>query len=343
MALYCNWLTGLLKLTPPRRKIQGPRGRPSRTPRRPRLSVTSITSRIMACYLVCAEFLTTSLALDGFLTMLGRFNEIFGIHEDLSTEQRRFVERINQTAFPHIEDLAYAVSYESIFKRVCYWLGTNANDRIAQHNYGSYGSRTIIPNLRSLTHDDYLETLRVLVLLFQALDKSPGEQEELSGWIEAALGQATVDLCITWNEGMFYPSGAQELDESLIEESLRWLASFPNERADYMKALTGYANKRLDEVIINCYLAVEGIARRILDNKKTLDNNREELIKKIGLSQEWKALLSNFINYANEFKRHASEKRHNLNPVEVEGFLYMSGVILRMAILATNDSRISKK
>ncbi len=135
---------------------------------------------------------------------------------------------------------------------------------------------------------------------------------------------------------MFYPSGAQELDEALIEEPLKWLANFPNERADYLKALTGYTGKRLDEVIINCYLAVEGVARQILGNEKVLDKNREELLKKIGLSQEWKGLLSNFINYANEFKRHASEKRHDLNPVEVEGFLYMSGVILRMAILATN-------
>jgi hypothetical protein len=42
--------------------------------------------------------------------------------------------------------------------------------------------------------------------------------------------------------------------------------------------------------------------------------------------------LNNFINYANEFKRHASEKRHAQNPVEVEGFLYMTGVIVRMIV-----------
>ena len=123
---------------------------------------------------------------------------------------------------------------------------------------------------------------------------------------------------------------------------MEWLVNFPNEREDYLKALTGYTNKRLDDVIINCYLAVEGIARDILGNKKTLDNNREELIKKIGLSQEWKALLSNFINYANEFKRHASEKRHSLNPIEVEAFLYLSGVLLRMAILCSAAAQPNK-
>ena len=98
----------------------------------------------------------------------------------------------------------------------------------------------------------------------------------------------------------------------------------------------------MDEVIINCYLVVEGIARAILGNKKTLDNNREGLIKRLGLSQEWKSLLNNFINYANEFKRHASENRHSLNPIEVEGFLYLTGVLLRMMILASKPKQGEK-
>jgi hypothetical protein len=267
--------------------------------------------------------------------MLGRFNKVFGIHNDLSTEQSRFVQRINQTAFDHVEKLTYAVSYQEIFSAVCYWLGVNAKDRISKANQMNYSSSTFVPPLRSLTHDDFMETIKVLGFLHKALERTPGEQEILSRSINLALSNATIDLGVTWKDGMFFPSGAEELDKALVEEPLEWLATFPNERADYLKALTAYTNKRLDEVISNCYLAVEGIARRILDNKKTLDNNREELIKRIELSQEWKALFSNFINYANEFKRHASEKRHHLNPIEVEGFLYMSGVLLRMLILAS--------
>lgn len=272
--------------------------------------------------------------------MLGRFNEIFGIQDDLLTEQRRFVERINQTALASIEKFQYPISYKLIFEVVCYWLGTNANDRIAKANQGNYfSSETFIPPLRSLTHDEFMETLKVLEFLYKALEKSPDSQKTLSRSIENALGYATVDLGVTWNAGMFYPSGAQELDVKLIEEPLKWLQDFPNEKADYLKSIKGYANKQLDVVIINCYIAVEGLARVILENQKTLDNNREGLMKTLGLSQEWKALLSNFITYANEFKRHASENRHNLNPVEVEGFLYMTGVLLRMATLATRDKR----
>jgi hypothetical protein len=198
----------------------------------------------------------------------------------------------------------------------------------------SFGSSNLIPPLRSLTGDEFMGTIKVLSLLHEALTRAPAEQEALSRSVEAAISNAAIDLNVTWKEGMFYPSGALELDESLVEEPLGWLIDFPNERADYLKALKAYANKQLDEVIINCYLAVEGIARHALQNEKALDHNREGLIKKIGLSQNWKALLSNFINYANEFKRHASENRHSINPIEVEGFLYTSGVLLRMVILA---------
>lgn len=276
--------------------------------------------------------------------MLKRFNELFGIQDDLSTEQRRFVERINQTAFPPTEKLNYPVSYQEVFELVCYWLGTNANDRISKVNEGNYfSSKSIIPPLRSLTHDQFIETIKVLRLLYGALDKYPREQEALAGWIETALEQATVDLGVAWRDGMFYPSGARELDEALIEEPFNWLEDFPDERADYLKAMRGYSNNKLDEVIINCYVAVEGLARNILGNKKTLDNNREGLMKTLELSQEWKSLLGNFITYANEFERHASENRHKLNPVEVEGFLYMSGVLLRMMILSAKTKEKSNQ
>jgi hypothetical protein len=60
--------------------------------------------------------------------MLGRFNKVFGIQDDLLTEQRRFVERINQTAFANIEQLQYPVSYRVVFETVCYWLSDELAD-----------------------------------------------------------------------------------------------------------------------------------------------------------------------------------------------------------------------
>ena len=188
-----------------------------------------------------------------------------------------------------------------------------------------------------MTKDDFMETLKVLEGVHGDL-RLEEQKQQLSGWIEAALSHATIDIGISWKDGMFYPSGAKELDAQLVEESLEWLSKFPNERTDYRKALEAYINKEMDVVISDCYLAVEGLARQVLDNGKTLDNNRVDLLKKLDLSQEWKALLSNYIQYANEFKRHAGENRHQINPIEAEGFLYLSGLLLRLMILSIAPS-----
>jgi hypothetical protein len=262
--------------------------------------------------------------------MLGRFNKIFGITDDLVTERGRFVQRINQTAFRRIQERQ---TYRGVFERVCYLLGVNAHDLIGEANRHNI-SPTFVPGLRTLTRNDFMETLKVSVLLYQTLDPLPQQQSEFVDGIEAALENATLDLGVRWQEGMFYPTGAKELDQPLIEEPLQWLKDFPAEKADYLKALQDYAAKNFGEVIGNCYNVVEGVARNVLNNSRVLDNNREELLKRIGLSQEWKGLLNNFITYANEFKRHASEKRHDVNPIEVEGFLYMTGLLVRMIIEA---------
>jgi hypothetical protein len=98
--------------------------------------------------------------------MPGRFNSIFGMQAALDTEQENFVQRINQTAIPEIEQMQYPTAYENVFKVVCYKLGVNTMDRIGTANRNNYfGSDQIIPSRRSLTKNDFMQTLKVLVLL----------------------------------------------------------------------------------------------------------------------------------------------------------------------------------
>ncbi|MCJ7497985.1 MAG: hypothetical protein MUO78_07620 [candidate division Zixibacteria bacterium] len=258
--------------------------------------------------------------------MLKRFNKIFGIQESDAEEKRRFVQRINQTIFKEIED---DHSYEKIFRTVCYKLGTNADDRISSANQVHSSVGLIIPSLRSLTGDDFQRTLKVLVLLYEYFDNNNEWLKYMSDLIKIAFSNATIDLGIKWKKGMFYQSGAKELDEKLVEDSLDWLENYPNEKGNFLKAIENHTSKKYDDVVIDCYLVIEGLARKVLKNKKTLENNREELLRKIGLSQEWKAFLNNYINYANEIKRHASDKRRSINPSEVEAYLYFTGLLVR--------------
>jgi len=261
--------------------------------------------------------------------MLKKFNKIFGIQESVEEEKGRFVQRINQTIFKEVED---DHSYERIFRAICYKLGTNADDRISRANQVHVSVGIIIPSLRSLTGDDFQQALKVLVLLYEFFDNNNEWQKYISDSIEIALRNATIDLGIKWKEGMFYLGGAKILDERIVEDPLDWLEAYPDEKRDFLDALKNYTFKKYDAVVIDCYLVIEGLARRVLKNKRTLENNREELLKKIRLSQEWKAFLSNYINYANEVKRHAGDKRHTINPSEVEALLYFTGLMVRLII-----------
>jgi len=145
-------------------------------------------------------------------------------------------------------------------------------------------------------------------------------------------GSSTCDIGIKWKEGCFYPTGADELDEPLIEDVLTWLNDYPNERTDYRRALECYfEGQSFGDVIKNCYQAVEGVAREVLGNSKRLDKNKDELLKEVDLSNGWKSILATYIKYAHDF-RHASEKRHEIKKQEAEGYLYMTGLIIRLAI-----------
>lgn len=79
-------------------------------------------------------------------------------------------------------------------------------------------------------------------------------------------------------------------------------------------------------------MVIEGLAREVLQNNRTLDNNKDGLLKKVNLSQTWKSILSNYINYANEYARHASDTQHLIKPQEVEAFLYFTGLLVRLIV-----------
>ena len=214
-------------------------------------------------------------------------------------------------------------------------MGVNAHD-LPQRKIGSIiDERYIPPSLRTLTQDSFQKTLLVLCILYPYIkygsDKQEGEKW-LSENIELALSRCSCDIGVRWKEGFFYPAGAEELDKPLIEDTLAWLKDCPNERRDYRTALQHYLEgKSFGDVIKNCYSAVEGVARNVLGNNKTLDNNRDELLAKVNLSGGWKSMLANYIKYAHDY-RHASEERHEITKQEAEAYLYMTGLIIRLVI-----------
>src|SRR5262245_15750636 len=136
---------------------------------------------------------------------LDKFNKQFGIKDSEATEQKRFVERINQSVFSWISRSPYPEDYETIFRKICYRAGVNAEDIIAMANRLDSYMGLHIPSLRVLTNEDFMETLKILALLYGSIDAK--SIDYLDGAIESALSLATRDIGVRWKDGMFYPSG----------------------------------------------------------------------------------------------------------------------------------------
>jgi hypothetical protein len=271
-----------------------------------------------------------------------RFNSIFGLRDTIEQERKRFVNRINLVIFHEIESReagnvqkygSATNEYSQLFNAICFELGVEV-DNIPRNfgMYGGYGGHFITP-IRTLTKDVFEQTLLVLCILYKCLKDLPvSKQEWLSQQIQESLSRCTCEIGISWKEGIFYPVGAEELDRPLIEETLTWLNNYPDEKKDYQKALEYYMrNGSLPDVINSCYSALEGISRKLLGNNKTLDNNKDELLRKISLSNGWKPIIAQYVTYAHDF-RHASDKRHQITKQETEAYLYMTGLIIRLLI-----------
>lgn len=262
-----------------------------------------------------------------------RFSEALGLTDDVEEERRRFVARVNQEIFGKIDTHdARAFAYDELFRDTCFELGVNA-DSIPLRYPHRFDSP--LAALSTLTHGDFLETLRVLCILYDRIQyrgrKSDG-QRQLSWMIERVLQQCACDIGVRWKDGFFYPSGAEELDKPLVGDVLTWLKDYPDEEKNYQAALRHYgAGDCLPDVVTNCYSAIEGIARKILGNNARLDQNEKALLAQVGLSDGWKKVLHEYVLYAHYY-RHADPVRHDITPQEAEAYLYMTGLIIRLAI-----------
>lgn len=265
------------------------------------------------------------------------FDKTFGLETSIEEEKKRFIIRIENSLFDFFQKSYSFMEYEQLFKKVCYQLGEDAIELIGQNSY----LQRRIPDLSALSKKDFVKTMRVAVALYKTVvEHNPNTKIYIANLINDALEKASLNLGVKWADGVFYPTGDKLLDKELIDTSLSLLDKFPNEKTDLKNALDNYNAKSLYGVVENCYIAVEGISRQLLNNKKTLDRNREELIGLLKFSKYWDEIYLNYLKYAHEYRRHAGENRHDLKPEEVEGFLYMTCLIIRATLRSNENSAI---
>lgn len=266
--------------------------------------------------------------------MLKEFNKNFGITSSIDEEKNAFINRISQ----FFQDLRHKVlsqnDYNSLFSTVCIQLGLNARKLIEENSF----MRTHVPELDEILPKDFINTLKLISAVRKYYSNKNEMNIVIDETVESFLNLSTIDLGITYKSGMFFPKGEELLDKELVGFSLNSLKTFSNENKDLQNALDNYRTGSKYGVIENCYRCVEGLSRNILKNRKTLIDNKSEIIKSIGLSEHWKRILANYIDYGNEYGRHASTKRHDFSKQEVEAYLYTTCILIRLIITIKYDT-----
>lgn len=253
------------------------------------------------------------------------FESRFNVRVTQESERAKFVRRVEQVVFAVIERMPDD-EYATLMFNVIFRLGLD-QEKLGSRSKNYWHFR---PELKEITKSKFHATLWMLEALYGSAPEA--WQQRINENVDAALNMAVLDIGVKWRGGVFLPINFSLLDQRLLLDPFDFLDAYPREKESFKRAIQKYNEKEYPDVIDSCYIALEGIARKVLGNAKTLENNRDELIKRLRLSQEWKGFLKKFIDYANEYKRHASTKHGQVIPIEVEAFLYFTGLLLRLLI-----------
>lgn len=268
----------------------------------------------------------------------------------LADAQKRFLNRINISIFRWLEDNKGRTFYDENF---IWWiseqLGEPWGDRVQEREigYGYWSDVTMV----KMAKGEFYQTLLVVEKAYQYLaEDRPGHIHDRYGFhkpeelidlhtfnlkMERIILLSETDLGVFWKDGKFYLSGAKELDEALIADSLEWLTAFPKAQKQFEIALDHYKKSLQNpsagkDAITNSYTSIEALSQGILNNTKPFDKNSDSLVDKLGLAKEFKNIVHYYKQLAHEYgSRHAGS---NPSHKEVESFVYLTGLLLRLMV-----------
>ncbi len=255
-----------------------------------------------------------------------KFHQRFKFDLGVDEAKRRFVNRANNLI---LHELLAGISIHGIRspaaqteKALCTTLG---------EKYKGCGC------LATILGDDFQLHLRALEGVYESPMKAWAERVAIQ-----LLDECEIDLGIRWKEGQFRPSGSRLLDEKLIDDVLGLLKSPAHEGVlkPFVKGLDHFLHSMknpaiLSDIVTDMYESLEALAKIVTNNDKDLSANRETFVAKLKLSEPYKRMLKDYIEYANDFARHAGE-RGQAKPApsryEVEAFIYQTGLFSRLVL-----------
>ena len=259
--------------------------------------------------------------------MTKKFHERFELDLGVDEAKRRFVNRV----------LNFLIHDTHIV--ACQLYGLNGWDSLERHICSKLGEQWRGSNCLALVvNNDFEKSLQAI----EALYAHPNFVDLANDGITSILQDTEIDIGIRWEKGRFLPSGAPVLDEKLVNDVLGILSSSQHKGVSdpFKKGLDHFLHSTkkpalLADVLTDMHEALEALAKIICSNDRDLSANREKFLSGLKLADSYKRMLKEYIEYANDFARHAGpEGKQKPLPSrkEVEGFMYLTGLFIRLAL-----------
>jgi hypothetical protein len=186
--------------------------------------------------------------------------------------------------------------------------------------------------------------IKRLTLLLMATKKTIGlgfyqeHHKTFSRSVSRLFETTPIDIGYVFTGETIVQKGAEELDRTLILDTLKWLSDYPNTQSTFQTALTRYLSSDFPDAVTNCYSALEGMSRTLVGKDKRLDTKetRAELIKALALKNDWAQLLYHYSQLAHDLSsRHGKPETveaGDIAPELAEFYVYFTGAFLRLIV-----------
>ncbi len=171
------------------------------------------------------------------------------------------------------------------------------------------------------------------------VSKIPSDRKEnLKTRLREDIGISGVPIAVSGKGGatLLHPSGAKELDLTLVDEVLLWFDEIPAARERYAAALSLYGKPgHVRDVADNLRRSLEETLRHVLGNSKSLENQQKELgtyLKQRGIAPEIGASYWKLIDLYSKFQNDRVKHGDKVIEQEVELVLYLTGTFIRFLL-----------
>jgi len=135
---------------------------------------------------------------------------------------------------------------------------------------------------------------------------------------------------------LLFPAGAKLLDRKLIDDNLGWLSQYPKSYELFKNALLKLGKKETErEIVDNLRLSLELLIKDILHNRKSLENQKNEIgnyFKAKNVSVELSNLFWTVLDYYSKYQNNHAKHGSIVPTDEVEFILYLTGVLMRFLL-----------